>query len=354
MNDLKTIILSAGGTGGHVFPALATAEKLQEQGYRCILISDDRTVHYRFPEGLTVHHLPMSHPNKWMRLSRILMTLPQAQKIVKQADPECIIGFGGYPSFPALLAGFGYQKRLYVHEQNRYLGRANRFAGKFINKIALSFPDTQGISPRLKRKSVISGNPARAEIEAIGESPYIPSTAGEPFNILIFGGSLGASIFTDIVPQAIAKLSADQQKRLRITQQCRADDVEIVTAAYQKLGIEAEISTFFEDMPAQLAKAQLVICRAGASTVTEIMAAGRPAIFIPLPNSANNHQRLNAQYMEQSNAGWLVPQTQFDADTLATRLDYSMTQPKMMAQTAKAARALYLPNAAEKIAEFAI
>ncbi len=355
----QTIILSAGGTGGHVFPAIATAQELQQRGHKVLLLTDERTANYNFPDGLEVHVLASKSPSgglsgKVKGVLGLLKAVGQAATIMKKANPNVVVGFGGYPSFPAIAMAMARAIPIVLHEQNRYLGKANRMAAGRAKTIALSFPNTQGIRAQDDAKCIEIGNPARPEILALRALGYPSPKHGEPLELLIFAGSQGARMFSEVTPAAIGLLPEELRKRLRITQQCRAEDAAAVKADYETYGVQAEIKPFFDDMAERLKKAHLVLCRSGASTVTEMMVAGRPAIYVPLAIAADNHQTYNAQYMEENNAGWLLPSSQFESDALAARLEYCLNHTEVLEKTAQAAHNLAKVNAAGALAEAAL
>ena len=354
----QTILLSAGGTGGHLFPAIALAQELYNRGHKPVLATDSRTANYDFPEWLEVHVLAAKSPaggltQKVNGVLGLLKSCVQVWGVMRKIKPDTVVGFGGYPSFPAVAVAMARGTPLVLHEQNRYLGKANRMAANRAKVIALSFPQTQGIREEDKDKCLEIGNPTRPEILALRDIPYNAPQIGA-LELLIFAGSQGATLFSEVVPAAIGLLPTEIRSRLRITQQCRAEDVARVTAEYGDYGIKAEISPFFEDMAERLKKAHLVVSRSGASTVTEMMVAGRPAIYVPLALAADNHQYLNAEYLEKNNAGWLLPSSQFEAEALAARLEYCLSYPEILEKTAKAAYDLAKVNAASALAEAAL
>ncbi len=355
----QTILLSAGGTGGHVFPAIALAEELHKRGHKPVLATDPRTANYDFPSWLPVHVLPASSPSggltqKINAVLGLLKSCVNVATIMCNIKPDVVVGFGGYPSFPAVAVSMARSLPLVLHEQNRFLGKANRMGASRAKTIALSFPDTHGIREEDKAKCLEIGNPARPEILALRDISYPTPTADSPLELLIFAGSQGATVFSEVVPAAIGLLSPEIRSRLRITQQCRAEDVVRVTTEYEDYGIKAEIKPFFDDMAERLKKAHLVVSRSGASTCTEMMVAGRPAIYVPLAIAADNHQYLNAEYLEKNNAGWLLPSSQFEVEALAARLEYCLGYPEVLEKTAKAAYDLAKVNAASALAEAAL
>lgn len=348
----KIFVLCAGGTGGHLFPAQAAAQELLKRGYRVALLTDPRFAAFaKGFEGVEVHPLPMDRigggiKGKLVGGFQLLHSIGEARLLLKKLQPAVVIGFGGYPSVPGMAAAIWLKLPTMIHEQNKLAGRANRMLAKFVRVIAASFPETIGVDPG---KVTITGNPVRTEIQRLPTINHQPST----INLLIFGGSQGARIFSKVVPEAIALLPEELRARLRIAQQARQEDGSAVVQRYKEMRIIADIRPFFEDMPDQLAKANLVICRAGASTVAEMAAAGKPAIYAPYPHAADDHQRYNAEYMVVHNAGWLLPDAQFTAEALAAKLTELFTQPELLKTAATNASALAMPDAAAKLAEMA-
>ncbi len=351
----QKILLSAGGTGGHVFPAIALAKELHAQNHQVVLATDARTANYDFPDWLEVHILASKSPagglsGKISGIMGLLKGCIQAAGIMKKFKPDVVVGFGGYPSFPAVAMAMARSLPLVLHEQNRVLGKANRIAAPRASRIAASWPDTMYVRPEDASKLVVTGNPARPEVLALRDAIYPKPQTGEPIELLVFAGSQGARAFSDVVPAAIGLLPQDLRKRLRIVQQCRAEDIAQVQQDYDDFDIQAELAPFFDDMPQRLQKAHLVLCRAGASTATELMVLGRPAIYVPLAIAADNHQTYNAQYLEEHSAGWLLPSSQFDAEALAARLQYCLTNPDLLEKVANEAYKLAKCDAAAALA----
>ena len=241
--------------------------------------------------------------------------------------PKAVVGFGGYPSFPSVFAASGLGIPTVIHEQNSVLGRANRLLAPRIGRIATSFPVTLMLADRDRNKIFVTGNPVRASVRALRHVPYPSVPQDGKMHILVTGGSQGASMFSQVVPAAIAALPAALRSRVRIDQQCREADVEATKAAYAQLGVNADIAAFFVDLPARLAASHLVIARAGASTVSELAVAGRPAILVPLPTAMDNHQYFNANAFEDVGGGWVMTQDGFTAASLSARLEAFLTAP---------------------------
>lgn len=370
----KRYIIAAGGTGGHLFPAQAVAKGLLEKGYRVSLITDPRFAAYtKGFEGVEIHTLPTSKVSggvkaKIMAVLGIIKSLFFARRLLKELHPAAVIGFGGYPSFPTMQAAIWLKIPTLIHEQNKLMGRANRMLAGGVTKIATSFPDTLlsakrslpteqgsarsggvwGKEPH-SNNITLTGNPVRPAILELHGTPYTLPATDKKWNLLIFGGSQGAKIFSTIVPEAMALLPEDLRNRLSIVQQARQEDLVTLVQRYSDLRIIAEVKTFFDDMPERLAKAHLLICRSGASTIAELTVAGRPAIYAPYPYAADDHQSHNAAFVMQHEAGWLMPDAKMTAESLPTLLTEILQNPEKLEKAATNARSLALPDAAAKI-----
>lgn len=356
-NYIQTV-LAAGGTGGHMFPAEALAEALLRRGCRVDLITDERGQGFgnRLPE-VTVHRIASGGVAgkgvlaKLKNIARLGLGYFQCRSLIKRLDPIVTIGFGGYPSVPPLLAAQQRESRTVLHEQNAVAGRANRFLMKRANKVALSFPEVRFFDELPPAKRILTGNPVRPAIAALADHGYHAPRGFEPINLLIFGGSLGARSFSQHIPAGIALISAELRSRLRIAQQCRPEDLDAVADSYRAAGLQVELKPFFDDMPARLAAAHLVLCRAGASTVTELTAAGRPSLMVPLPNSIDDHQLANARALEGPGAGWVLTDSALSPASVAERLSTILGAPDRLDLAAAAARKLGKRDAAERLAD---
>lgn len=351
-----TVLLAAGGTGGHVFPAIATAEELHKRGHKVAIATDSRTAHYNFPDWCEVKVLGVKTLSGGLTAKvtgglALVKSIAQAQALMQKINPDVVVGYGGYPSFPVIAMAMARRLPIVLHEQNRYLGKVNRFAASKAKTIALSVPDTKGIKQEDEAKAILVGNPARPEVNALRSQLFAAPQPQEKLNLLIFAGSQGARSFSEVVPAAIGKLPPELRLRLNITQQCREEDIEQVRADYLAYDMRPEIKPFFDDMPHRIASSHLVLCRSGASTITEMMVIGRPAIYVPLAIAADDHQTHNAQYIEEHNAGWLLPSSLFEVSALAARLEYCLSHTEILAKTAKAAYDLAKPTAAGALAE---
>ncbi len=351
------MVLAAGGTGGHLFPAQALAEVLVERGFLIHLLTDARGLSYgeRFPaaDSHAISSATVTASKPWrlpIQMWRLARGYLQSRALLGAIAPLAVAGFGGYPSVPPLIAAARLGIPMVLHEQNAVMGRANRFLARRARAVATSFPEVAGLAG-LKARIAFTGNPVRQAVLAVRDVPYVAPAADETFHLLVFGGSQGARFFSDFVPAAIAELPMAVRRHLKITQQCRPEDLERVKAAYDGLQVEAELAAFFADLPQRMAAAHLVIARAGASTVAEIAVIGRPAIFVPLPHAIDNDQLRNAESFARAGAGWVVREGQASADAFAallTRLRYGETD---LNAAAGAARALGVPDAAERLAD---
>ncbi|MBL8711168.1 MAG: undecaprenyldiphospho-muramoylpentapeptide beta-N-acetylglucosaminyltransferase [Rhodospirillaceae bacterium] len=354
------ILLAAGGTGGHMFPAEALAEVLLRRGCAVDLVTDERGQGFgdRLPQ-VRVHRVPSGGVVgkglgvKVKNLARLGFGYLQCRKLIRRLDPAVTIGFGGYPSVPPVLAAQQHQNRTVLHEQNAVAGRANRFLLKHANKVALSFDHVKFCDNLPAGKAVVTGNPVRPAIIALAGKVYRAPEAGGPLNLLVFGGSLGARSFSQHIPASLTLMSAEIRQRLRIVQQCRQEDIEHVAQVYRSAGMEVELKTFFDDMPARLDWAHLVFCRAGASTVAELTVAGKPAVLVPMHHS-DGHQLANARAIAERGGGWVLTEAAFSPSSVAERLTTLSAAPDRLEQAARAARQLGKLDAAERLADVVI
>ena len=356
--ERRTIFLAAGGTGGHIFPAAALAEVLHARGYAPLLVTDKR-FHGYAAGGDALSSIPVrticagslsgSMLNRLRGALLLVIGCIQAIGLLWREKPLAVVGFGGYPSFPTVLAAIILRTPTVLHEQNSVLGKVNRALGGYVDCIATSYPVTQRVPARAR--TFHTGNPVRAAILALRTVPYPSLKEGEALRVLITGGSQGASVFSDVVPEACARLSSELRVRLHITQQVRAGELETVRARYAALGMTPELAPFFTDVAARLASAHLMIGRAGASTMAEVMVAGRPALLVPLPSAADNHQYCNAHMLTDAKAGWVMTQDAFTAESLAQFLEKLLHTPQRLQESAAAVHALGMPDAAVKLAD---
>jgi UDP-N-acetylglucosamine--N-acetylmuramyl-(pentapeptide) pyrophosphoryl-undecaprenol N-acetylglucosamine transferase len=346
-----TIVLSAGGTGGHLFPAQALAGELSRRGRKIVVMTDARFANYAtsFP-GARIEAVSSAPLNSLTAPFKIAAGVLSALGKLLRLKPAAVIGFGGYPSVPVMLAATLARLPTAIIEQNAVVGRANRLVMNRVKRVAAAFPIAR-FAPRDKTKIVLTGNPLRPEVGQLWGAVYKPPVADGPVRLLVFGGSQGARVFSQIVPEAITRLPHPLKMRLQIVQQCRAEDLETVRAIYANSEVRARLQPFFADLPQRMAEAHLVIGRAGAGTVAELMAIGRPAILVPLPHALDDNQTPNAEILSRAGAGWTVPQPELNPDSLAQMLTAIFSDPKAMANRAAAAHALAVPDATRKLAD---
>jgi UDP-N-acetylglucosamine--N-acetylmuramyl-(pentapeptide) pyrophosphoryl-undecaprenol N-acetylglucosamine transferase len=357
MSMSRHYVLAAGGTGGHMMPAHALAEELMLRGHRVALVTDDRGA--RIPglfEKVQVHILPAGRlsggPVGWWRAARAILTgRAMALRLYETFRPAAVIGFGGYPAFPALLAARRDRIPTLIHEQNAVLGRVNRLVASRVDVIATSYPAVERLPGGTQDRVEYVGNPVRDEVIALREQPFPPLGPDGIFRLLVTGGSQGASILSDVVPEGLALLPEHFRRRLQVTQQCRTEDIDRVRERYAGLGIPADLATYLPDMPDRLAWSHLVIARAGASTIAELTVAGRPAILIPLPSATDDHQTVNAREMARAGGARTIPQSRFTPIELAKQMQKLALDPDALANAAARARALGKPDAARALAD---
>lgn len=354
---MSLFVLMAGGTGGHLFPAMALAQELQRRGHAIHLMTDHRVNAYgdQFPAN-EIHVVPSASPSVrnpvFLVIAAVKIGLGTTIAALKLRSirPDAVVGFGGYPVYPPFLAASLLGIPGVLHEQNSVMGRANRALARRATAIALSFSPTAKAEAFLD-KSELVGNPLRDRAVAAMATPY-PDTRGE-LRLLITGGSQGARAFADLVPPAVVGLPPEIRSRLRVVQQTRPEDLERVAEAYRQAKVNVELKPFFDDLPERMAQSHLVISRAGASTITELTAIGRPAIYVPLPGSIDADQRNNARLVEAAGGGWIAEQATLSPQSLGTRLATLFADPESLRRAAAAARALGRPQAVAKLADLA-
>jgi UDP-N-acetylglucosamine--N-acetylmuramyl-(pentapeptide) pyrophosphoryl-undecaprenol N-acetylglucosamine transferase len=274
--------------------------------------------------------------------------------MMRAGRPDVVVGFGGYPAWPTLSAASGLRIPTVIHEQNAVLGRVNRLAARRARAIATAYSHVARIAPSAAARTVLVGNPVRADIVAIGAQPFAAPGADDPVHLLVTGGSQGATILSDVVPAGLALLDEAMRARLRVVQQCRPEDLDRVRAAYAAAGIHAEVATYLDDMAARLAATHLFIGRAGASTIAELTVAGRPAILVPLASAMDDHQSANAREMARAGAATMIAQADFTPRALADALAALAGQPGALAAAAAASAGLGFPRAAQALADLVI
>ena len=351
----RLAVVAAGGTGGHLFPAEALARTLSDRGWRIVLATDSRGAVYAsdFPaeERLALEASTFSPTNPVKALQgglKVLAGVRQAQAAFRRLSPSVVVGFGGYPSLPAVLAA-GPRTPALIHEQNAVLGRTNRFLSGRVTAVACAFPTLHGASAAVQAKAKVVGNPVRAEIRALYDRPYAPPTGA--VRLLVTGGSQGARLLSETTPDAVALLPEALRLRLHVEQQTRPDSVDYARDAYVRAGVQADIAPFFRDMAGRLREAHLVIGRAGASTVCELAVAGLPSVLIPLAIAADDHQTANARLLTDVDAAVVLKEEAFTAATLSEILRGLLSDAPALARRAAAARGVATPDAAERLAD---
>ena len=353
-----SIMLTAGGTGGHLFPAFSLAQELARRGREVDLVTDMRGQRYgsdfpareiyRVPAATLAGKNPLSVARTLIQLGR---GTAKARAILKKVRPACIVGFGGYPTFPPIYAAASLGMATVLHEQNAVMGRANRMLAAKSRAIALSFEQTVHVEGELAAKAHHTGNPVRDMVIEAAQTPFPELKTDGVFNLLVFGGSQGARYFSDIVPAAIEALPDDVRARLHLVQQCREEDVQRVQAAYEKAGIVCEIAPFFGNLPEIMAQSHLVLARAGASTVTELAVIGRPSILVPLPHALDNDQLRNAGFLADAGGAICVEQKDLDAGRLSQDIVRLARDPAMLQNAAIAAKEVGMPDAVRRLAD---
>ncbi len=358
MNSVsRHYVLAAGGTGGHLIPAFALATELESRGHHVALITDDRGSRLPGkPAALVSHVLPAGrfgkNPLKWPQaVEAVLEGKRMALRLFESFQPSAVIGFGGYPALPALWAATSAKVPSVIHEQNAVLGRVNRLLAKRVDAIATSYREVDRLSPKLAHKVHLVGNPIRAEVLALRDQPFPAFSQDGLLRVLVTGGSQGASVLSAVVPDGLAMLPPALRSRLQVTQQCRAEDIEAVRARYAGHEIPAELGTYFEDMAARLADSHLFIGRAGASTVAELTAVGRPAILVPLPIATDDHQAANTREVTALGGARMIRQDRFTPVELAKQIQAIAMNPETLATAAHAAWNCGYPNAAKDLAD---
>ncbi len=357
----KTIVLSAGGTGGHFFPAKSLAADLLARGFHVHIMTDKRGERYKEQLDSNVEVSVLSSGTMKPGLIgkvkggiALLTGLVQSFLKLRKIKPHVVVGFGGYPSFPPLFMAQKLKIPTVLHEQNSVLGKANHMLAHKAYRIALSLPKVFGLDEEDRIRSVVTGNPVRSDIAALSHQAYkAPDSSGEgSFNILVLGGSQGAQVFSDVLPSALALIPESLRQKLFIVQQCREDDIERAKSKYQEIGCADHVvlKTFIDNIADELSKAHLLIGRSGASTVAEVATAGRPAIFVPYPHHADQQQKMNALTIAEKGGAWIMEEGKdFTAETLAQRLEIMMKTPQTLFEAAEKARGCGRPDAARKL-----
>ena len=357
MSDNRAVLVAAGGTGGHLFPAQALSEELQRRGIPVELATDERAIKYgaSFP-ARAIHTIPAATPTGGGMVSKVLAALQlargtiTARRLIKRSRPLCVIGFGGYPTVPPVMAATMLGVPTILHEQNAVMGRANRFLAARVSRIATGFPELGGIDATIAAKVSHTGNPVRPAVIEAAQLAYPDITSGR-MRVLVTGGSQGARVMSDIVPEAIQAMAPVMRAWLDIVQQVRGEDEARVREAYKELGMNVEVAAFFSDLPARIAWAHLVIARAGASTVSELAVIGRPAILVPFPFALDQDQAANAAHLAKTGAVEVVKQSDFTVEWLAASLTRVLGRMEGLTARAEAAKSAGIPDAAARLAD---
>ena len=353
----KHFVLAAGGTGGHLIPAFALAIELERRGHHVALVTDERGAMLPGkPKFLTAHVIPVGrfgkNPLKWPgALAEIARGRRMALRLYESFEPTAVVGFGGYPALPALLAANAAGIASVVHEQNAVLGRVNRLLAGRVDAIVTAYPNVERLKRKYLDKVHLLGNPVRPEVLALRDEPFPPFTEDGLLRVLVTGGSQGARVLSEVVPDGLAMLQPALRSRLQVTQQCRAEDLEAVRERYKSHDIPAELGTYFEDMATRLADTHLFIGRAGASTIAELTVVGRPAILVPLPIATDDHQAANARELVKAGGARSIRQPAFTAKELAKQIQALAQHPETLANAAHAAWNCGRPGAAREMAD---
>jgi UDP-N-acetylglucosamine--N-acetylmuramyl-(pentapeptide) pyrophosphoryl-undecaprenol N-acetylglucosamine transferase len=356
MSAAPLVLLAAGGTGGHLFPAEALAIALQKRGAAVELATDARAAHFEFPAG-AVHLIPSAtlrgrNPLALARTAALLaLGTAKAWSLLGRIRPAVVVGFGGYPTVPPLTAAAFRGIPTVLHEQNGVMGRANRLLAGRVTCIATGFRSLQNLDARLATKIVFTGNPVRPQVVEAARRLYAASAPQAPLHLVVFGGSQGARVMADVVPAAIALMQPGLRSRLALVQQARAEDLDAVRATYARLGVVAEVAPFFADLPARIAAGHLVVSRSGASTVAELSAIGRPALLVPLPHALDQDQFANAGLLAEAGGAVRIVQRDFTPERLAAEIAGLADDPGRLARMAAAAKSAGSIDAAERLAD---
>lgn len=352
----KVCVVAAGGTGGHMFPAEALSRELAARGWRIVLATDHRGEQYAhsFPaeERLALDAATGSGPVGMAKAGlAILKGVGQARAALNRLDAAVVVGFGGYPSAPALLAALSQKRPTLVHEQNAVLGRTNRWLAPYVGAIASSFPNLQKVPEAVQGRVTLIGNPVRPDIRALYDRPFAAPVDGGPIHVLVTGGSQGARILSETAPRALAALPDAIRSRLKVQQQSRPETLESARQIYLEAGIDAEVAPFFRDMAARLSAAHLVIGRAGASTCSELAVAAVPSLLIPLKIAMDDHQRFNAASLAEAGGAEVMLEDAVTVEAMTTALDAVLSDPARLSTMSAGARAAALPDATARLAD---
>jgi len=356
----RTILLAAGGTGGHLFPAAALAQELARRGFAVELATDERAEQYgsdfparavyRVPSATFTSRSPLAVTKTLGRLGSGFM---RARRLLEMVQPLVVVGFGGYPTLPPIMAARSLGIPTMIHEQNAVMGRANRLLSRVADAVALSFSPTKRLPRSAEKQSRLTGNPVRDVVASYRNVPYTPPEAAGRLLLLIFGGSQGAHFFSELLPAALEMMPSPFRWRLTVVQQVRPEDLVAVREAYKEANIAAHLAPFFRDLPERIANAHLVISRAGASTVAELTAIGRPGLLVPLPHALDNDQLENATRLEEGGGGWCMHQPDLTPERLSEELARLLGNPDLLAEAAAKSKAMASTDAVKKLADLA-
>lgn len=354
----KCVLLAAGGTAGHMFPADSLAAELIRRGCKVVLVTDKRGENYQLTaqgvEKCCIAAGGIAGKGLMAKLRsgvELLWGTLQSILILRNIKPDAVIGFGGYASVPTMMAARFVGCPMGMHEQNAVLGRANRLFTNHVLTIATCYEKVDEIPPDAEQKVIRTGLPVRQAVTDAREVAFPKLEQNKEIRILVTGGSQGARVFSDVVPDAIGLLDDEMRKRIFITQQCRAEDLARVKSAYKNIGVKVILKSFFGDLPEEIAISHLVIGRAGASTTAELLMIGRPAILVPYPHAIDDHQSRNAHAVDEAGAGWLMPEAAFTAEALAERLGSLFSMPTLINKAAASARTAGTPDATTNLAD---
>lgn len=356
MMTAKVCVVAAGGTGGHMFPAEALARELQARGWRVVLATDHRGEAYaqafpaeeRIALDAATGRGPIGMAKAGVAIARGVV---KARAALKRLDAAVVVGFGGYPSAPALIAALSQRRPTLLHEQNAVLGRTNRWLAPWVGGIASSFPDLRKVPQAVGARVTLVGNPVRPDIRALYERRWTPPAPGGPIHVLVTGGSQGARILAEAAPRALAALPEDLRARLKVQQQSRAETLEAAQQIYLEAGIAAEVAPFFRDMASRLSAAHLVIGRAGASTCSELAVAGAPSLLIPLKIAMDDHQRFNAASLADAGGAEVMLEDEVTVERLTQALAALLGDSGRLQAMSLGARSAALPDATGALAD---
>jgi len=351
----RVCVVAAGGTGGHMFPAEALAQEMTKRGWRVVLATDRRGEQYAhaFPaeERLALDAATGKGTLGLMKAGLTIVSgVGQARRAFRRLNAGVVVGFGGYPSAPALLAAISQGLPTAIHEQNAVLGRTNRMLAPRVKAVASTFPTLERASPTVKARAEVVGSPVRPEIRALFDRAWTAPGDG-PIRVLVTGGSQGARLLSELTPKALSQLPDGLRERLKVWQQSRPESLEAARQTYLEAGIDAEVAPFFRDIAARLSEAHLLIGRAGASTCAELAVAAMPSVLIPLKIATDDHQRLNARTLVEAGAAEMILEDGFTIDALRDRLQAMLCDPARLPAMSAAARSVAIPDAAERLAD---